>query len=429
MQRLSRRAVRPTRAGARVGLDGEGCELARRCRRRGPVVVEVVKPHGTAASEKETLTEMDRGLSVLIADGESDFALPVLRCLSRAPGVTVDVLSEDPRPPVRYSRHRGRFIATEAQGDDETRLRGIRAAIRSCGAEILMPVGAEKARFVAAHRSALEGEVRLVPLPDAETLERADDKGLFAEFLRSHGLPCPSTVRCKAGAFDATSFSSLSFPVLVKPARGGFGRGIRLFERLETLMEYVESRAERDELIVQSRVRGGDVDCSLLARDGRILAYTIQRPIVPGVRAFGAPLAIEFVHDDAVREVVERLVRALRWSGIAHVDLRYDEAEGGVKVIELNPRYWGSLLGSLVAGVNFPHLACLAAVGREFPEPEYRGVRYCGGKTAVRLLARRLKGRGGSALGIEETGLGFTLRDPGPQVLGPLAEILGRGRA
>ena len=47
-------------------------------------------------------------------------------------------------------------------------------------------------------------------------------------------------------------------------------------------------------------------------------------------------------------------MQALKWSGIVNIDFIYDENDKQAKILEVNPRYWQSLLGSLFAGVNFP---------------------------------------------------------------------------
>ena len=54
----------------------------------------------------------------------------------------------------------------------------------------------------------------------------------------------------------------------------------------------------------------------------------------------------------------EKLIRELGWSGVANIDMRFDTPHQTPLVLELNGRYWFSLQGSLIAGINFPLLAC-----------------------------------------------------------------------
>ena len=48
----------------------------------------------------------EKPISVLIPDGENDFALPVLRCLGQMQNVKTYVLSNDPWALSRFSRYK-----------------------------------------------------------------------------------------------------------------------------------------------------------------------------------------------------------------------------------------------------------------------------------------------------------------------------------
>jgi predicted ATP-grasp superfamily ATP-dependent carboligase len=52
----------------------------------------------------------------------------------------------------------------------------------------------------------------------------------------------------------------------------------------------------------------------------------------------------------------------LNWHGVAHIDFVACK-EGDFKLIEVNPRLWGALALSTFAGVDFPYLWYLAAMG------------------------------------------------------------------
>jgi hypothetical protein len=94
-----------------------------------------------------------------------------------------------------------------------------------------------------------------------------------------------------------------------------------------------------------------------------------------------------------------------------------------VNVIEINPRFWGSLLGSLSAGINFPHLACLAALGQDLPQTRMRHVRFVAGTAAVRLAWQRLWNPTKIRLHFDKTGISFVLRDPLPETFAAFQRI------
>ena len=56
-------------------------------------------------------------------------------------------------------------------------------------------------------------------------------------------------------------------------------------------------------------------------------------------------------------------MRALNWKGIAMVEWKVDPRDGRPKLMEVNPRFWGSLELAVRSGVDFPVLYAQAAAG------------------------------------------------------------------
>lgn len=352
-------------------------------------------------------------LSILIPDGESHLSLSVARCLTHVPGVKVHVLSHDAWPHVRFSRHRASFTCRDRASGNDPYLEEIARTAKRVNAGILLPVSESGIRLAAARRRDLETVTAVTSLPPLDAFDTAVDKWRFAEYMQTHGIPTPRTILVQASA----RLDELVFPALLKPTHGTNGSYIRQFDDRASLARFLEAeRKEARVYIIQNLVRGYDIDCSVLCRDGEILAYTIQKGIILNSQRFRPPLAIEFLQHDEVLQVTSKLISALRWSGVAHLDLMVDEADGRVKVIELNARYWGSLLGSLAAGVNFPYLACLEGFGRSLPQAGYRHIRYIEPNVALRALACRSLARGVGNFRFSETGWRYLLADPLPVV-------------
>lgn len=351
---------------------------------------------------------MDK-ISVLIPDGESPFAYHVLNCLADVADVDVHILSEAANALTRYSRVTKSFHLLK---QDQTLVDGVADVCSQVHVDLCMPVGADGVYYFSQHREKVEGITKLLLMESSDMLMSVGDKARFADLLRSHDLPHPYSITSRA-QLD-TEIDSLAFPVLVKSRGGGGGEGIDKCESHQNLLERVNGQPDFfEEFIIQEYVEGEDVDCSTFCRDGNILAYTMQRGLFVDPKSYLPVEAIEFVHHPGVLDVATKLVSALKWNGIAHIDTRIRSSDSSIDVIEINTRFWGSLEGSLYAGVNFPYIACLASLGKTFPMPEYHDSRYMSAFTAVRRMMKRKP----VVHLFKETNLLSHLRDPLPVIM------------
>lgn len=354
--------------------------------------------------------------SVLIPDGESSFALFVAHCLTRYPGVQVHVMSAERCAPIRFSRYRRTYTFAKNGLNDGIRLCAVEKTIKKCGIDVLLPTETNWLSFAAANREYLSRFVAVADVPDLQSLAIANNKWLLAEFLKEKGIPGPPTVLVTNDACFDRQLRELKFPVLLKPVSAWGGDGIERFDHLHDLRSFFErkgpAKLER-QFIVQTIVPGSVVGINVLAREGRILAMTMQRGIIPNSQKYAAAGAIEFLWERSFEAAAGALISTLKWSGFANLDTLHDSRDGSLKILEINARFWGSLRGSLVAGVNFPYLACLAALGIPFEAPEYRLARYFHSITALREALLRVRGKAHAGkFALRETGIKYLLSDP-----------------
>ena len=371
------------------------------------------------------------GFSVLIIDGESEFALFAAHCLARYPEVEIHVLSNERWAPIRLSRYLRSYTYGAPTSDEGARLGLIADVVRRHKVDVLLPTGIDGIAFAVANRDALASLTALAPIPDAAALALASNKWLLARFQREHGIPGPPTVLVSDDEDFRQRLREMAFPVLLKPAVAWGGDGIERFETLPDAERWLGNSSRRKafgQYIVQTFLPGHVVGINLLARDGRILAMTIQRGIIPNSQKYAAAGAIRFFREDRIAAIAEELVSALNWNGFANLDALADSRDGSLKILEINARFWGSLRGSLVADVSFPYLACLAALDRPFERPEYMETRYFHTVTALRESLRRLRGKSQiEGLAFRETGLQFLVSDPVAESLRALRQRADRG--
>jgi predicted ATP-grasp superfamily ATP-dependent carboligase len=315
-------------------------------------------------------------LTVLVLEGEYRLTAAVLFCLSREPRVVIHMVSRDEGSPFRYSRYvRSHHQQPQAQFDASF-LVFIQATALQTKAQVLLPVDVEGMRFAIAYRRELEQALRVLPLPSAQAYEIAADKSRLATFMQQHDLPGPCTITDLAHDLGA-QLAKLRFPVLLKPTGGAGGQGIVRFDDAPALLDAVAQLPPGSHFIIQTYLEGYDIDCNVLYHEGRLVAYSIQRGLVENADVYAPTQAIEFVQNEAVLAVVDKLMTALDWNGVAHLDLRYDAASQQINVIEINPRFWLTVVGSAVrARVNFPVLASEAALGRPVAQSAFALGRY-----------------------------------------------------
>lgn len=363
-----------------------------------------------------------RRMSVLLLDAEGYYALPVVRCLAKAGIAKVSVLSANRSAAVRLSRHCDTFHYYPSGGLLST----VRDLVARTSFDVLLPIDEEAVEFVSSNFSAFAEVAAVPPVADPEAIRVCTDKWRFAEFCAETGISTPATVRMSGDlAADLASLDP-DAAVLLKPMQGSGGLGIQRLAAPGEVVQFLSQHGEYAKThVAQSFFPGVDIDCSVLCRDGEVLAYTIQVGILPGEDEFSPPSAVEFAHNDRVFGVAEALVAALRWQGIAHLDMRYDEATGRAAVLELNPRYWVSLIASLVAGVNFPALNCFAALGHNFDVPAYATCQYFSTKGLLRWTTERLA-KHQLAFPFSHSSLPYMLADPLPETSRVLTWICRR---
>jgi predicted ATP-grasp superfamily ATP-dependent carboligase len=372
------------------------------------------------------------GFSVLIPDGESDFALFVMHGFIDFPQVKLYVLSNQRWAPARFSRYCHKYIFKEFGTDVSERFGTIAEIVRRNSIDVVLPIEMEWIAPQDARRHALSELVPIAPVLDSKSFEVANNKWLLFKLMQDHGIPTIPTVLCTLDNDLEQQIRHLEFPVLIKPVTAWGGEGIRRFDNMSQLQEFLgqcDSERIKNSYIAQSLLTGYVIGLNILCREGQMLAYTMQRGFIPNPQKYAAAAAIQFIKREETLETGRKLTSALKYNGVANIDMFYDTRENQVKILEVNARFWGSLRGSYVAGVSFPYLACLAALDIPFSAPDYELTRYIHPKTALKEGILKVLGKSQyEKFPLEETGLHYMLADPIAETLRALRQQLSGDR-
>ncbi len=198
-----------------------------------------------------------------------------------------------------------------------------------------------------------------------EILYTLHDKWLFYKFLIKNDIPTPKTQLISMP--DQIKSLSLDFPVIVKPVAQGNSTGVKKIDSVAELRDYVGIAAQKNRLpiLIQDYIVGEDWLLNILADQGKIVAWTINKR---------TPYFFEFFPNDQILTIAEKIISSSHYSGVANFDIRFDEQTKTVKVIECNPRFWASFSASVYYGVDFVKLGILSAQKKVIPADLKRDV-------------------------------------------------------
>jgi predicted ATP-grasp superfamily ATP-dependent carboligase len=204
---------------------------------------------------------------------------------------------------------------------------------------------------------------RCIPLPDLATFHILNDKASFWTLLEAHSLPHPRTSIIPS--IEDLKSSQFTGPIVVKPPMGEAGIGVHIATAHDKWYAVCDELCKCSDfpVLAQEYIPGSDIDFSLIAVNGKVIYWTVQETVRTQI--------LRFTSNEEVIKLGSAIVSATNFTGVAHIDMRLDQRDRSIKVIEFNPRFWYSVASSAEVGVNFPYIAACHAIGKPMRQVEY----------------------------------------------------------
>ena len=314
-------------------------------------------------------------ISILILEGESNFFQSVVNCLSQIKRVSIYLLLNKKHSEIRYSRKLLNVSYYPKAESEKEWIATINGEIKKYKIDIIMPTDEFGIETIIKNKLHITDYSKLPILSSLKSFNIANNKGLLAKHLLKHAIPCPKTFFYSKNELLENIIPN--YPILIKPTKdSGGGKGIFKFKNFAELKNHLLSNKFSCDFIIQEFIKGYDCGCNILAKEGEIKAFTIQKGRLWDDSPFSYQIGLVFLYEQQVYNIVEKLIKSLNWSGVANIDLRFDERDRSFKVLEINPRFWGTTEASEIAGVNFPYLYALLSLNEEFKIPKYKHVKF-----------------------------------------------------
>ncbi len=304
---------------------------------------------------------MGNGIKVLITDAGYKHTLGAVRSLGKA-GYYIIAMDSHKNAQSFFSRYCNEKVIGPNPKKEKEFILFLKKYLQKNSIDVVIPVGYNSTVAISKYKNELLPFAR-IPVADYESMKIASDKNKTMELARSLGIPTPHHYH--------NTNEIEKFPVVIK---GIFESGNILYANsAEDLKKTSITNG-----IIQEYIPGEGFGFYALFNEGNIKAFFMHKRIREYPITGGASTCAMSIFDKELMNYGLKLLQSLHWHGVAMVEFKKDNRDGKFKLMEINPKFWGSLDLAIAAGVDFPKLLVEIAMGKEInPALDYsQGIKF-----------------------------------------------------
>lgn len=311
---------------------------------------------------------------VLVTDSQMRNSLSIVRSLGRK-GLEVTAADETRFTPGMYSKYCSKKLVYPSPKNTNKFVDFLINVVKENNYEVIFPVTDATVIPIVKNKK-LFSKYTTVPFADYNILSKAIDKSQTLKVAIENNIPCPSTYFVEDLKELDEIKGHLKYPVIIKPRISFGSRGVIMCNSPEDLKSrYLNVSNIFGPSIIQEYIpKGNELGVyALFNFDSEPRAVSVQRRIRSYPISGGPSTLRETIYNPELVELAFKLLKALNWVGVAMVEFRVDSRDNIPKLMEINPRFWGSLELSVFSGVDFPYLLYkLATEGDVEPCMDYK---------------------------------------------------------
>jgi predicted ATP-grasp superfamily ATP-dependent carboligase len=308
---------------------------------------------------------------VIVFDASPRHTIEIVRSLAKK-GIKIIAFASDEFVPVRFSKFISEFHKYSKPSDDRSSMRLIQQ-LNKIKCDAIIPAGLWGFYFLSRYKSYFNTNIPVVDFP---TFIKAYDKRETIKICEEINVPAPKTILISALKDLEEVKRKFQFPVVVKAAEewgsvkyaNNIEEVYKFFKIIEK--QFPEQIKEGKFPMVQEYIRGDGHGFYALMDHGKLKAFFMHKRLREFPATGGPSSLAESFYDDNLRFYGEKILKHLNWHGVAMVEFKKDKRDDMYKIMEINPKLWGSLALSIRAGIDFPFLLYKLAKGENFELPE-----------------------------------------------------------
>ena len=308
-------------------------------------------------------------IKVLVTDGDSKNTLAIVRCLGRR-RIRTSVISNKQNCLSSFSKfcEKNYNIGLPKEKHYIYKLRKL---LIEKHFDVLLPVGFESCKEIIKNKKILEKYVA-IPTVDYKKFIVAGRKDETAKFAERTGINIPKTIIITSERdLDKIDF----FPAVLKPPEecGGVRYATNKEELIDEYFKLKETYFYQSGNIIAQEYIPGDNGYGFFGFywKGKLISYYIHRRLHMYPRSGGPSTLACSYYNNQIYSQGKKILDTLRWHGVAMVEFKQHEKNKKFYLMEINPKYWGSLDLAIACGVEIPYYHVMYAVGKHIKPKKY----------------------------------------------------------
>ena len=308
----------------------------------------------------------EKKIKILITDGDYKHTLGAIRYLSKA-GFQVDSIG----PSVsisRWSRYNSRVVFNKSCFC-ERQIKRFLKFLKAAQYDVLLPIGAKSVYIVSKFRDEIEKYCR-VPVASFDQVKVCMDK------VKTYAMADNLKMRVpKVWAFESIEelyacIDEIKYPVVIKGRHETQKDKVLYAHNKDQMIEGINTWGKNLALpvpsfpIIQQYIKGTGCGFFALYQKGECKQVFMHRRIRQTPPSGGPSCCSVSIFESDLLSAGKQLLDKLNWHGVAMIEFKREANTGNLFLMEINPKFWGSLELSLACGVNFPALAVWMAMGK-----------------------------------------------------------------
>lgn len=300
---------------------------------------------------------------MLLAEGENPVSLVILRSL-RMKDIDAVMLASFSRCLSRFSRYCNQMILVPSMARMNEYAKAVEKIVKNVKFNVFFPVFEWSLLPISKNRDKISSYVKL-PIASHESILKCFDKLSTTKLAIENDIPIPQTYFVHNSAELKKISKEITYPAVVKPRWSIIWKNDRAFHKrsgfvnsdAELVATYNSIHQYFPFPLIQEYVPGVNYSVASLYNEGKPRAFCCIKvprawPPTGGNSCFRESVPL----NSEMRNYSEKLLNALDWHGIAEVEFRLDSRDNVPRLMEINPRFWGSLSVAVKAGVDLPYL-------------------------------------------------------------------------